>query len=150
MSNAYTNCLYHVVFSTKERFPFLSAEIRPRLFSFVGGIVRGVQGRPFIVNGVEDHLHLLALLPSQRSVADSVRDIKANSSRWLRKTHPEMKNFAWQRGYGAFSVSESQVERVRLYIANQESHHRNRTFQQEFLTLLRQNRIAFDPARVWQ
>jgi putative transposase len=150
MSNAYTNCVYHVVFSTKDRFPFLSSEIRPRLFNFVGGIVRGIRGRSFIANGVDDHLHLLAMLPSHRSVSDSVRDIKANSSRWLRKTFPDMKSFAWQRGYGAFSVSESQIERVHAYIANQEAHHRRSSFQQEFLTLLRQNRVAFDPERVWR
>ena len=149
MSHTYGNCNYHIVFSTKERMPLLAPDVRPRLFPFVGGIVKGIKGHPFIANGVDDHLHLLAKLPIGRAVADSVRDIKANSSRWLRQTFPHMRSFAWQGGYAAFSVSESQLERVYRYIADQEAHHRRRSFEEEFVALLRSNGVAFDPERLW-
>ena len=149
MSHTYSNCNYHIVFSTKERVPLLTAEVRPRLFPFVGGIVKGIKGHPFIANGVDDHLHLLAKLPSGRAVSDSVRDIKANSSRWLRLTFPSMRHFAWQGGYGLFTVSESQLERVYRYIADQEAHHRKRSFEDEFIALLKSNGLAFDPDHIW-
>jgi REP element-mobilizing transposase RayT len=149
MAHTYTNCVFHIVFGTKGRLPFLSSDVRPRLCEFVGGIVRGTGGQPLIANGVDDHLHVLAKLPPHRGVAEAVRDIKANSSRWLRRTFADQGRFAWQGGYSAFSVSESQIDRVRRYIANQEAHHRGRSFEEEFLALLRMNGITFDAEHLW-
>jgi REP-associated tyrosine transposase len=149
MSQTYSNCVFHIVFGTKERSPFLSGEIRPRLCEIVGGIVRGTGGQPLIAKGVDDHLHVLAKLPPRRGVAEAVRDIKANSSRWLRRTFPDRQQFAWQGGYAAFSVSESQIGRVRRYIANQEAHHRRRSFEEELVSLLQMNGIAFDADHLW-
>jgi REP element-mobilizing transposase RayT len=150
MGHTYTNCVFHIVFGTKHRSPWLVDEVRPRLCQFVGGILRGTGGQPIITNGVEDHLHVLTKLPPHHDVAEAARDIKANSSRWLRRTFANQHAFAWQRGYSAFSVSESQIERVRRYIANQEAHHRRQTFEAELLELLRRNGIACDVNRLWE
>lgn len=149
MGHAYTNCLYHIVFGTKLRALLLTDAIRPRLFGFVGGIVEGIGGRALIASGVDDHLHVLARLKHHRGVSDAVRDIKANSSRWIRKTFPDAESFGWQGGYGAFTVSESQVDRVARYIFDQEAHHRTRSFEDEFTSLLRANGIAFDAEHLW-
>jgi REP element-mobilizing transposase RayT len=149
MGHTYTNCIFHIVFGTKHRTPWLADELRPRLYQFIGGILQNTGSRSIIANGVEDHIHVLAKLPPHRDVAETVRDIKANSSRWLRRTFANQRAFAWQGGYSAFSVSESQIERVRRYMANQEAHHRRHTFEAELLELLARNGIACDADHLW-
>jgi len=149
MPQSYCCLLYHVTFSTKERRPWLSPEIRERLFPYLGGIIRADKGVPMIVGGTEDHVHLLARLRQDRAVSDHLRDWKARSSGWIHDTFPEMGPFAWQGGYGAFTVSASQAKRVHAYIAGQEEHHRKEDFKTEFLRLLNAHGVEYDERYIW-
>jgi REP element-mobilizing transposase RayT len=149
MSHSFTNLLYHIVFSTKERNCWLSAEVRPRLFAYLGGLIREQGGIALAINGMPEHVHLLAKLRQDEAVSNVVRAVKANSSGWIHRTFAGLSQFAWQTGYGAFTVSQSQVERVRVYIARQEEHHRNRPYQDEFRSLLRAHDIDFTEEELW-
>ena len=149
MSQSYTNLLYHIVFSTKHRQPFITEAHQSRLYDYIGGAIRGQGGISLAINGTADHLHVLAKLRPDKAVSDVLRDLKANASGWMHEVFPEAKDFAWQNGYGAFTVSASQVERVRSYIANQQAHHQKRSFRDEFIRLLRANRIEFDEKYLW-
>ena len=122
----------------------LGDELRPRLYEYMGGIVRGCGGVLMAAGGMPDHVHLLASLGRRTTLADALRDIKANSSRWIQATFPSMAGFAWQSGYGAFTVSHSHLERTRAYIAGQAEHHRVMTFQEEFRAFLDRHGIAYD------
>jgi len=147
--HTYTNLLTHVTFSTKERKRFITDELGPRLFAYTGGIVREVGGRALMVGGVEDHTHLLLVLPPSLALSDAMRTLKTNASRWVHETFPERASFAWQEGYAAFSVSESNRETVKAYIANQEKHHRRMTFKEELVALLDKHGIDYDEAHLW-
>ena len=137
----------HIVFSTKGRLPTIGVEIRERLYAYIGGIIRNQNGALLAAGGTADHIHLLVQLGKQVSIADMIRDIKANSSRWV---HEEFSSdFAWQTGYGAFAVSFSNIEAVKKYIDHQEEHHRKRTYQEEFLELLKRHHIEFDERYLW-
>jgi putative transposase len=149
MSHSFTNLLYHIVFSTKERHPWLASEVAPRVFAYLGGIVREQGGIALIVNGIADHVHLLTKLHQDHPVSGFVRAVKAGTSLWIHKTFPTMESFAWQTGYGAFTVSSSRVESVRAYIQNQEEHHRNKPFQEEFRELLQKHGIEFKEEELW-
>ncbi|MES1242002.1 MAG: IS200/IS605 family transposase [Acidobacteriota bacterium] len=142
MSKTYTKLIYHVVFSTKERVPLITGEIRERLYPYLGGVIRGENGILLEIGGVEDHVHLLVRFGAAIAVSDMVQRIKGNSSHWLNQ-RPECW-FAWQNGYGAFTVSESQVATVRRYIQRQEEHHKGSSFTDELVSLLRMHRIDFD------
>ncbi|MBX7170866.1 MAG: IS200/IS605 family transposase [Pyrinomonadaceae bacterium] len=120
MAQSYTNLIYHIVFSTKNREPLIRAETQPRLYEYIGGIVRNKGGILLEIGGMNDHLHVLAKLRPDNSLSNILRDLKANSTGWMHKVFPEMKDFSWQNGYGAFTVSASQIEKVRHYIINQE------------------------------
>lgn len=144
MAQSYTNLIYHIVFSTKDRKPLITPDVKERLYDYMGGIVRGLGGISLGINGMSDHAHLLAKLRPDKAVSDVLRDLKANASGWMHEVFPDVKDFAWQRGYGAFTVSASQVERVRQYIANQEIHHARQDFRDEFIALLRRNRVEVD------
>lgn len=147
MPHTFTNLLAHIVFSTKERLPLINTELRPHLHAYMGGIIRELNGTALIINGMADHTHLLVALPPTISMADAMRVLKSNSSRWVHETRGN--KFGWQGGYGAFSVSESNVEPVSRYIAHQEEHHRKMTFQEELLTLLKRHKIEFDERFIW-
>jgi putative transposase len=149
MAGTYTNLLYYVVFSTKRRVPFIGQELQKELYAYVGGIVRGENGILLAVNGTADHIHLLAKFKADRSVSDMLRKIKANSSKWVNETGKELERFAWQDGYAAFSVSESQVGRVKRYIRSQEEHHRRRDFKSELLALLQKHHVEYDERYLW-
>jgi putative transposase len=142
MPHTFTNLLTHAVFSTKDRAPLIKPEIRPRLHAYLGGIVREAQGTAFIVNGTAEHVHLLISLPPTLSLADAMRVLKTNSSRWMNED--QRVPFAWQSGYGAFSVSRSNAEAVSRYIARQEEHHRKISFREELIAFLRRHEIEFD------
>jgi putative transposase len=142
MARTYTKLIYHIVFSTKERFPLITEEIRDRLYEYLGGVIRGENGSLLEIGGVADHVHLLARFGAATAVSDMVQRIKGSSSHWLNE-QPESW-FAWQNGYGAFTVSESQVTRVRKYIQRQEEHHKELPFKDELISLLRKHRIDFD------
>jgi REP element-mobilizing transposase RayT len=150
MSGTYTNLLYHVVFSTKERRRLIVPAIEKDLYGYIGGIVKGIAGMLLEVNGAADHVHLLAKLPPKVAVSDAIRDIKANSSKWLNEEKSKFHKFGWQDGFAAFSVSESQVDRVRGYIRNQKQRHKRMTFQEELLAMLEKNRVEYDKRYLWR
>jgi REP element-mobilizing transposase RayT len=120
------------------------------LYEYIGGIIRGLGGILLIINGVEDHVHLLVKLRPDRAVSDVLRELKSNASGWMHKVFPDAGDFSWQNGYGAFSVSESQIAVIEKYIARQKVHHANRTFEDEFVDLLTVNRIEFDRRYLWR
>ena len=144
MSDSYTNLLYHIVFSTKDRRPLITPEYEVRLYEYVGGTIRKVGGVSLELNGTEDHIHLLAKLRPDYALSNVLRDLKANATGWMHDVFPSLKNFSWQRGYGAFTVSQSHVEAVRRYIARQKAHHRKISFRDEFVQFLRANGIEYD------
>ena len=149
MSKTYTNLIYHMVFSTKDRQPLITLDRRDRLYEYIGGTIRGMGGISLAINGVEDHVHLLAKLRPDKSLSDVLRDLKSNSTGWMHDIFPDASDFSWQRGYGAFTVSVSQVKPVQQYIAEQEKHHAAKSFEDEFTGLLRKNEIEFDPRYLW-
>jgi REP element-mobilizing transposase RayT len=149
MGHSYTNLLYHLVFSTKMRYPWLETWLTPQLFEYMGGVIRSEGGILLAINSMLDHIHILAKLRQDRAISEVVRALKANSSGWVHRTFPAYESFAWQTGYGAFTVSHSQVKRVREYIRDQETHHANLTFQEEFRSCLRKHGIEFDETEVW-
>ena len=150
MSKSYTNLIYHVVFATKGRRPTITPERQERLYEYIGGIVRKLGGVLLAINGMADHIHILVKLRPDRSVSDVMRDLKANSSGWMHDVLPDASDFSWQRGFGAFTVSTSQVEGVKRYIAEQQIHHAEREFQDEFVSLLRKNEVEFDSNYLWR
>jgi REP element-mobilizing transposase RayT len=151
MGHTYTNLVTHFIFSTKDRVEHLQdREIRERAFAYLGGIVREMEGVALIVNGAADHAHVLTVTPASLAPAELMRVVKTNSSKWIHETFPELSAFAWQAGYGAFSVSESNVPQVQKYVAGQEEHHKTVTFQEEFLAFLKRHRIQYDERYVWQ
>jgi putative transposase len=147
MPSTHTSLHYHLVFSTKERVPLINAKWRNDLHAYLGGIARGLGATPLRVGGVEDHVHLIVGAKPAMSPADLVRDLKRESGKWVRDIIGP--DFAWQEGYGGFSVSRWDVERVIEYIANQEEHHRRVTFQEEYLAFLGEQGVAFDPRYLW-
>jgi REP element-mobilizing transposase RayT len=149
MPHSYSNILTHVVFSTKSRKPFINAALEARLFPYLGGIIRQLDGKLYVVNGVEDHIHLLAELPPTIAVAEAIGKIKGSSTYWIHQSFPEQSQFAWQRGYAAFSVSKSKVAAVAQYIEGQKEHHKKQSFQDEFLELLRRHGIAINEKYLW-
>jgi putative transposase len=144
MPGAYCNLLYHLVFSTKDRRPLINPKMKPRLREYVRGIVREEEGELLEFDGVSDHVHFLVRLPPTRAVADALRMIKANSSKWINERDRHGPRFAWQEGYAAFTVSQSQVPRLLIYIRGQEKHHRKLDFRTELVALLRRNGVAFE------
>lgn len=149
MPQSLTNLLYHLVFSTKHREPLLDAGLKPRLFAYMGAIVGEMKGRPVLINGPADHLHALIYLPPTTSISDAIRVLKSNASKWVHETFPDRASFAWQSGYGAFSVSQSNLDDVHRYVADQEEHHKAVSFQDEYRAFLRKHGIAFDERYVW-
>jgi REP element-mobilizing transposase RayT len=150
MSHTYSNLLTHMIFSTHERVPNIGDAMRDDLYAYMGGIVRELRGTALALGGARDHVHMLVKLPCDLAVADCLRVVKTNSSRWIHEKWRERKSFAWQIGYGAFSVSESGYLRVVDYIRRQEEHHRKMSFQEEFVLLLRKHGIAFDERYLWR
>ena len=143
MPSTLSNLLYHVVFSTKGRLPLISQSLQEPLYKYVGGIIRNQGGTLIQIGGMSDHVHLLAQFPPRLALSDMMRAIKSDSSAWVNREQPKDR-FAWQTGYGAFSVSQSQVEVVRRYIRGQEEHHRCKTFEEEFRGLLEKHGVDFD------
>jgi putative transposase len=148
MAHTESNVVLHVIFSTKGRVPAIRPELRADLFAYLGGIIRGMRCTALIVNGTADHVHMLIRVRPAQSVAEIARVVKANSSRWVREKWN--RDFGWQRGYGAFSVSESNVREVSRYIAAQEEHHKKRTFQEEYVAFLKKNKIEYDKRYIWE
>jgi len=143
MGSTFSGLAYHLVFSTKYRKATLTDLIRPAIYEYIGGIIANKHGRMIEIGGIADHVHILTSCPTTVALADFVRDIKANSSKWLHEEKRE-RGFQWQSGYGVFTVSRSQVEVVRHYIGNQAEHHRKQSFKEEFRGLLIKHGIEFE------
>jgi len=143
------NVLSHFIFSTHHREPLINSEMQSDPHAYLGGIIREIGGVALCINGMADHVHLLVRMPSTHSVADVARLIKTNSSRWAHDRGPQFKNFAWQAGYGAFSVSESGIDAVRAYIQKQQQPHARRSFHDELVAFLEKNHIAVDEKYLW-
>jgi putative transposase len=140
---------HHVIFSTKDRYPWLDVNVRPRMHAYLATICRDEGAEAFRVGGVADHVHLITTLPRNLSQAEMVEGLKKKSSKWIKELAPEYRNFYWQRGYGAFSVSPSQLNASLEYVENQEVHHRSRTFQDEYREFLRRHEVEYDERYVW-
>ena len=150
MPQSLAKILVHTVFSTKDRHQFLRDEaLRAELHRYLGGILANHDCQPFIIGGVEDHVHLLSTLSRTCEASEMVKEVKRGSSLWLKTKGPDLRDFAWQNGYGIFSIGSSQIEGVRNYIAGQEEHHQKVSFQDEFRQFLRRYEIEFDERYVW-
>ena len=149
MAGTYTNLLYHLVFSTKNRIPLISDALQEDLYSYIGGIIRGEGGVLLEIGGMSDHVHLVTELKPTKSVSEMLNRIKAKSSKWVNAEKLKMRKFGWQDGYAAFSVSESQVASVRRYVREQEEHHRKLSFQEEFRSLLDKHGVEFEERYLW-
>lgn len=145
MAHSLTLLLVHVVFSTKRRERLIDGELKPRLHAYLGGIVHEEGATAHIINGFEDHVHILIGLPAARAHADRVRIVKTNSSRWVHELEHRYAGFAWQSGYGAFSVSRSKFDEVSAYIARQAEHDQTQTFEEEYLAMLMRHGIEAVP-----
>ena len=148
MTSTHLSLYFHLVFSTQNRLQWIKESWEKLLHDYMGGIFRGLDGVALEIGNTSDHVHILASLRANHCLADIMRETKASSSGWIHRTIGN-RRFGWQKGYGAFTVSRSDVEVIRRYIRGQKEHHRKRTFQDEYLDLLRQNDIEFDERYLW-
>jgi len=149
MAGTFTKLFYHIVFSTKHRQRFISAEIEDELYKYISGILRNLEGSCIEIDGVTDHVHILAILPPKIALSDVLREIKAGSSKWIHETKPKLAKFGWQDGYSAFTVSQSNIDAVRRYIREQKQHHKQLDFKTELVALLDKHQIAYDERYIW-
>ena len=150
MSQTHSSVLVHCVFSTKDRMKLIPIPLQTDLWAYMGGIASANRIKPVCIGGIEDHSHILIALPRDMAVAKAVQLIKGGSSKWIHESFPDHRAFAWQEGYGAFSVSPSQLARTIAYINNQKEHHRKRSFEEEFIQLLDKHGIAYDKRYVFR
>lgn len=144
MASSLNHLIYHIVFSTKERRPLITDDLSVELYPYMGGLIRGEGGASIRIGGVSDHIHLLTKLPASKSLSDMLQRIKGNSSRWVNEQPRFRAQFAWQRGYAAFSVSQSVVEKVAVYIERQQERHRKLSFRDELISLLEKHGVEYD------
>ena len=149
MPQSLAKILVHIIFSTKGRTPVIAPEVRTELNAYVVGILRQLECPSILVNSVADHVHILCRLSRTLALAKAIEQVKKGSSKWIKTKAAALRNFHWQNGYGAFSVSQSSVDEVRRYIANQEEHHRRVTFEEEFRAFLDRHGVAYDERYVW-
>ncbi len=149
MPGTYSQLLYHTVFSTKAREPWITPDIAPRLYAYIGGIIRAERGVLYDIGGVADHIHLYLRWRPDGCVSDLMRTVKSRSSKWFHEEFPKMRAFEWQEGFSAFSVSKSQEGAVKRYIARQAEHHKKEDFKSELLRILRAHEIEFDERYVF-
>ncbi len=142
--------LLHVVFSTKYRKPLLLDDWRDDLYAYIGGIIKGHKSTLLNSGGIEDHVHLFLRIHPEFAISKTIQLLKANSSKWINDHRKTPRRFEWQRGYGAFSVSQSMSEAVKRYISNQREHHRKQSFVDEYLTMLVKHNVEFEPKFVFE
>ena len=142
--------ILHIIFSTKDREPWLDSTVRSRVHAYLATICRNLGGEVSCVGGVADHVHIVTTLPRAFSQSELLEAIKKPSSKWIKVLETRYRGFFWQRGYGAFSVSPSQLAAVREYVEKQEEHHRTHTFQEEYCELLCKHGIEFDEKYLWE
>jgi putative transposase len=149
MAHTHTCLLYHFVFSTKERRPYIEVPWIPRIAQFVGGIVRERDGKLLAFNGTNNHVHVLASLPPKISISDQVGDIKALSSGWIKRTFPGVPGFTWQEGFAAFTLGKTALKSVRGYVHDQEKRHKKKTFEEELIEMYKMAGIEYDPRYIF-
>lgn len=149
MANTYTALYYHFVFSTKNRVRCINTDFEQRVWAYLGGIARKHKMTALQIGGIEDHIHALVCAPTSLAPSQIAQALKGDSSRWIHKELPELRGFAWQDGYGAFTVSKSNLLEVIRYIENQREHHQRRTFQEEYLDFLQKHEIEYDQRYLW-
>jgi len=149
MANSYLSLYIHVVFSTKGRGAMILPDLQNRLWAYMGGIARENRMKALSIGGMQDHVHMLLSLPGPLPVAKAVQLIKGGSSKWVHDTFVDLRRFAWQEGYGAFSVNVSLLEETIRYIEGQAQHHKQKTFQEEYIEFLKRHHIDYDERFVW-
>jgi len=149
MANTYTALFYHIVFSTKNRAPFIKPEIETRIWEYVGGVSRHHKMTAIQIGGIEDHLHALVMAPATIAPFEIAKYLKGESSSWIHEEFPDLQDFAWQDGYGAFTVSKSNVPSVVSYIQSQRAHHQKQSFQEEYLDFLKKAGVDYDERYLW-
>ena len=149
MANTFTSLHYHIVFSTKNRERWLTPEIEQRVWAYLGGIARENGLKPLLIGGVDDHVHLLVSMPPNVSVSEALKQIKGGSSGWVKQNIPGCRGFGWQDGYGAFTVSKSQIPEVEEYIRNQREHHRVKSFMEEYRAFLDKHEVEYEERYLW-
>lgn len=148
--SSFTKLTYHVVFGTKYRRPLIMPEFQARLSQYISGIIREKSGHLIEIGGIADHVHILAHFPPTISVSAMIGELKGSSSTWMNTEKLADRHFEWQKGYGAFTVSYSQVEVVQNYIQQQESHHKKTSFEDEYRAMLIRHNIQFDPRYLFE
>ncbi len=149
MANTYGSLYYHIVFSTKDRTRYLKPESEQRVWAYLGGVARAHQMTALQIGGIEDHIHALVMAPATLPPSQMAQYLKGDSSKWIQQEFSEGRGFGWQDGYGAFTVSKSNVPDVIDYIQDQREHHRQKTFQEEYLELLQRLGIEYDECYLW-
>ena len=149
MANTYASLHYHLIFSTKNRAAHLKPEIEQRIWAYIGGIARKHKMTALKIGGCDDHVHALVMAPPTIAPSQIAQYLKGDSSKWIHETFPELQDFAWQEGYGAFTVSKSNLEAVVAYIQNQRAHHHHKSFQEEYLEFLQKHGVEYDERYVW-
>ncbi|MCE5293299.1 MAG: transposase [Chlamydiales bacterium] len=149
MAQSLSNILLHIIFSTKNRIPFIDAKLEHELNSYITTIINSCGSYTHKIGGIEDHLHIFTTLPRTISVCELLEEIKKNSSKWAKTKGGSYKDFGWQNGYGVFSVSQSQFDPVIAYISNQKEHHKTQTFQDEYRLFLQRNNVPYNEKYVW-
>ncbi len=144
MANTYSSLFYHIVFSTKNRAPFIKSEFENRIWEYVGGVARHHKMTALQIGGIENHLHALILAPTTIAPCDIAKYLKGDSSSWIHDEFPELAEFGWQDGYGAFTVSKANVPSVIRYIQNQRVHHQTQTFEDEYRNFLEKAGVEYD------
>jgi len=150
MPQSYSQILLHVVFSTKNRAPFINEDAENELHAYIGGCLKNHGSFPYIIGGITDHVHIACTLPRTTSVSDMIEQVKRSSSHKAKEIVSARKLFSWQTGYGAFSLGQSQLPNVVRYINNQKQHHRHQTFKEEFIEFLNKYDVEYDPKYIWE
>jgi putative transposase len=149
MANTYASLFYHIVFSTKNRVEFIRPEIEERVWAYIGGVTRKHKMTAIQIGGVGDHVHALVMAPPTLAPYEIAKYLKGDSSKWIHEEFPDLRFFGWQDGYGAFSVSKSNVPSVVNYIQDQREHHKTQTFQEEYLEFLKKHGVEYDERYLW-
>ena len=149
MPQSLANLYVHLIFSTKDRVPFLTNQVRPDLHAYMATVLANLNSPAVLINSVADHVHILFNMGRTVTLAQVVEDVKKSSSKWIKTQGASFSQFAWQAGYGGFSVSESNAPQVANYIQNQEEHHRRKSYQDEYREFLTKHKIEFDERYLW-
>jgi REP element-mobilizing transposase RayT len=149
MSQSLTNLIIHLTFSTKFHQPFITTDIEKELFPYLSKIFRSYNSPVISINGTSDHIHILFILSKKSTLCSVIEAVKKNSSKWIKTKGTKYKNFRWQNGYAAFSVDQSNIERIKNYITNQKIHHQKKSFREEYLLLAKKYEMPFDERYMW-